>query len=524
MTAWWATGPVETTVAAAPRQSMELGSEDVAGREQLAPSNISLDDSRGRLEAVFGNALDSILFMDDEARFVDANPAASGLLGYELEEFQRLTVWDITPPLQIEMGRQLWEQFISSGKLSGEYTLVCRDGSLRDVEYRAVARIRPGLHFAIFHDITHRKLAEEKLRRSETQLAEAQRLTHIGSWIWNTVTGAVEWSDEMYRIFGLEPQSVSMTYEKVIRLIHEDDRTIVETALERTKRDHRPYELALRVLRQDDTVRWVHARGQLALDNEGQAVRMFGTIQDITERKQTQDQLAAYSARLKVLSSQLLAAQEAERRRIARELHDEIGQLLTAVKIDLQRIEQTPSPDGRSRGLTEVIDMIGRTLEHVRNLSLDLRPPMLDELGLAASLRWALDRHAQRAGFTGQLVEDTRFASRCPEVEIACFRVAQEALTNIARHARARHVRAELRCYAGELQFMIRDDGVGFDVPAARVRALQGGSLGLLGMQERAALLGGELEIESARWHGTEIRLRLPLDTTDETRSKGASS
>jgi PAS domain S-box-containing protein len=219
--------------------------------------------------------------------------------------------------------------------------------------------------------------------------------------------------------------------------------------------------------------------------------------------------------RLQTLSRQLIGVQEAECRRLARELHDEIGQALTAVKINLevaQNLADTPALGPR---LEESVGLIESTLQQVRDLSRDLRPSLLDDLGLVAALRWYVNRQAQRAGFIPQFVADPLETRLSPDLETACFRVAQEALTNVARHAQAQHVSVELRPGPPELQLIIRDDGVGFDVRAALERAAHGASLGLLGMQERVLLVGGQIDIESTPAQGTEIRARFPMSGTE---------
>jgi signal transduction histidine kinase len=242
----------------------------------------------------------------------------------------------------------------------------------------------------------------------------------------------------------------------------------------------------------------------------GELDHLAGAVDDMAEaleRRAAAHQHAEET--LQVLSRQLLEAQENERRHIARELHDEIGQALTAVKINLQSARRTPAAlDAYLEDSTSIVD---RTLQQVRTLSLDLRPALLDDLGLGAALRWYVDRQAQRGGFTVQCVTDPLEPRPRPELETACFRVAQEALTNVMRHAQAQHVRVELRQSGTELHLLIRDDGKGFDVQTAQQQAEQGASAGLLGMQERVWLVGGQIEIESALAQGTEIRVRFPL-------------
>jgi signal transduction histidine kinase len=204
-------------------------------------------------------------------------------------------------------------------------------------------------------------------------------------------------------------------------------------------------------------------------------------------------------------------AQEAERRLIARQLHDEIGQALTAVKLNLQTLQRAAGEPARGQ-LDDSIAIVEETLQRARSLSLELRPSMLDDLGLAAALRWYVDRQAQRAGLQVRVSAHLPDGRLPPDVETACFRVAQEALTNVLRHAQAQRVEVELRQDGAGLELVVRDDGVGFDVPAAQAAAVRGDSLGLLGMQERVALVGGDIKIESSPSHGTVVRASFPLE------------
>lgn len=214
--------------------------------------------------------------------------------------------------------------------------------------------------------------------------------------------------------------------------------------------------------------------------------------------------------RQRELARRLLTAQEEERRRLAVELHDELGQVLTAVKINLASLERSSRTLPASPHLREAIESVDRAMETVRDLALALRPSVLDDLGLPAALRWYADRLARDARIEAHLSIDA-LPRLAPELETTCFRVAQEALTNVARHARARRVWLDVHLRAGDLEFAVRDDGIGFDASAARDRAIGGASMGLLGMQERVTLVGGEFEVTNRPEGGTEVRARLPV-------------
>lgn len=229
---------------------------------------------------------------------------------------------------------------------------------------------------------------------------------------------------------------------------------------------------------------------------------------EISARKQAEDAL-------RTLSRQVLEAQENERRRLARELHDEIGQALTAVKFNLHAAQR--QPETLNARFDDSLEIVNRTLQQVRNLSLDLRPSMLDDFGLTAALNWYLERQAERVGFAVHTTLDTIPANLSLAITTTCFRIVQEAVTNTARHAEATDVRVTLRCRNQKLLLTVHDNGVGFDVNTAQQRAVRGFSMGLPGMQERARLVGGELVIISAPGDGTEVTATLPLETKGET-------
>jgi PAS domain S-box-containing protein len=234
----------------------------------------------------------------------------------------------------------------------------------------------------------------------------------------------------------------------------------------------------------------------------GRAARLV-VLNDITEQKRTQKELEVSEERLRALSRRLLEVQEAERARLARDLHDDVGQSLTALAIQLGSLARAAGPV--SNRVLECLDTARHALERVRQLSLSLRPLQLDDLGLTAALRSHLDRQASIGALTPHFDAADAPHEVAADVETACFRVAQEAITNVLRHARARNLWLRLFTAGGELALSVRDDGQGFDLEAARRRGAAGASLGLVGMEERVALAGGRLELRSAPGQGTVL-------------------
>jgi signal transduction histidine kinase len=216
------------------------------------------------------------------------------------------------------------------------------------------------------------------------------------------------------------------------------------------------------------------------------------------------------------LSDRLLSVQETDRAALAHELHDEFGQVLTAVKLQLQAVEQrTPSPR-----IEDCVALVDQVLQQVRSLSLDLRPAQLDDQGLAVALASHLARLSRQTGRTIGFQCGDDVPRLVGQRATACFRIVQEAITNALRHSGAGEIRVKLErvghdshddCAGASLRMVIRDDGVGFDPEVTRINALTGTSIGILGMQDRVNILGGALDIRSAPGTGTEVRVDIPL-------------
>lgn len=241
-------------------------------------------------------------------------------------------------------------------------------------------------------------------------------------------------------------------------------------------------------------------------------------ISDITERQRTQlalerlnRELEHSHERLRALSRRLLEVQEQERGRLARDLHDDIGQALTALKIQLESVPRAGVEAALRSRIEDCVETTQHTLERVRQLSLSLRPSQLDDLGLAAALRSHLDRQARVAGIASHFDALEAPAEIAADTETACFRVAQEAINNVLRHAHARNLWLRLFTERGELALSVRDDGSGFDVDSVRRRAGAPASLGLVGMEERVALAGGSFDLRSKPGAGTVMLATFPL-------------
>jgi PAS domain S-box-containing protein len=363
-----------------------------------------------------------------------------------------------------------------------------------------------------------REHALEKLKRSERRLAEAQQIAHIGSWERDLRTNEVTWSDELYSLFGLQANAIDLSYQQFLDFLAPQDVDRIRALVEKAIRDRSHFSCDYRITRADGGVRVLHDRGGVILNEEGEPIRLVGTAQDVSELRQAEQARQEYAAQLQALSRRLLEVQEEERRHLARELHDEVGQLLTGLRLLLKPAGDAQAGAGSSR-LEQAQAIVDQLLDKVRSLSFDLRPAVLDQLGLMPALHELFENYTKQTGvhvhFQHQDVEG-RFA---PDVETTAYRIVQQALTNVARHAGPLKGGVTVRVWTTEdrLSVQIEDRGRGFDAEAVLATPR---SSGLAGMRERVMLLQGELAIDSRPGAGTQITAELPLGrpTGEETR------
>jgi signal transduction histidine kinase len=249
--------------------------------------------------------------------------------------------------------------------------------------------------------------------------------------------------------------------------------------------------------------------------------RAMQEVKERVARQKAEAKRREYSGKMQMLSRRLVVVQETERRHLARELHEEIGQALTVAQMHLQALSQLPGAKTLAPHLSESLAAVERVLTQVDDISLNLRPSLLDELGLEPALRWYINRQATLAGLQAEVRVDPLARRLDPAVEIQCFRIAQEALSNVVKHAKARTVTVEVSHHDKRVHLSVRDDGVGFDVASLREKAVRGANLGLLGMEERATLACGRLQYHSTPGQGTEVHAWFPLKWADPAVSTG---
>ena len=364
-----------------------------------------------------------------------------------------------------------------------------------------------------------RRLAEEARRLSQQRFEAVAQAATDAIWDLNLETRIVWWSDGMHQLFGYPAEEVSSKLEWWVERLHPEDKDRVLGAIQELgERGGRTWRGSYRFRRKDGSYASVLDRGFILSDNAGKPVRIVGGISDVTEQRQAEQALENSRRQLRALSARLQWVREQERARVAREIHDELGQVLTALKINLDWLERKLGVRDNDPSLNPLLDRVVESAEiadsaisSVQKITSDLRPSSLDNLGLAAALDHEAQRFQQRTGIACKLKLPADSLELPAEAATAVFRIFQEALTNVARHAQATEVRAALQSEADQVVLQVEDNGRGISSAALTDKK----SLGLLGMRERAAVLGGEVVVVALQPGGTRVTLRLPRAATD---------
>lgn len=364
-------------------------------------------------------------------------------------------------------------------------------------------------------DVTERKEDERAVIENRARLLDAERLARFGHFSLDLRSGGWTLSESLCHLLGREPAAV-LAYQKGLELVHSDDRAGLVDHMKRDVLEARlPLDHTYRMLRADDgQARWMHGLGALHCDSQGQPLRLLGTVQDVTESRLATERLEQSQEELRRLSASLNTAREEERRHFSRELHDELGQRLQAIKLELSSMLAANPDDAalaeRVRALLRSVDV---TVAATRRIAADLRPAMLDDLGLGAAIEWLAHDWAARARLDIHLDIEPLDDVLTGAAATAVYRIVQEGLTNVTRHARAHSVLIGMRRQGTELVVAVEDDGFGLAPGDTEKRS----SHGLMGIRERARLLGGRAAISNAPGGGCRLEVRLPADRVDSS-------
>ncbi|MEW6084129.1 MAG: PAS domain S-box protein [Chloroflexota bacterium] len=442
-----------------------------------------------------------------DGKFIDANDSFCRMFEFTREEVIGHTSTELKMWTPEERNKLIDEQIRSGGLQDFELQARSKSGRIVNLLFssKPIELAGEPHHITTMIDITERKRAEEQIKfqaRLLAQVNDAVIATDENRIItyWNRAAEELHgWSAD---------EAIGRSTNEVARAdFSEAQRADALRQLSETGY----FSTEVLVHPRNKEPIWLEGKTSTLRDESGRITGYLAVNRDMTERKLAEEELRANRDRLAELSRQLVHTHETESRAIGRELHDQIGQMLTALKLTLEIAPQLP-PQQAAKKLTGAHELLDDLISRVSRLSLELRPAILDDLGLIPALLWHVNRYQEQSGihveFTHSGMEHRRFDF---EVETTVYRVVQESLTNVARHARTARARLDVRAGSEEIVIRIEDEGAGFDPHAALAL-----NRGLTGMRERVSLLGGSFEIESQPGKGTKKLIRLPLKEKQE--------
>lgn len=485
--------------------------------ENLAKANEHLKEreQKQRKEQLFNKALlDSLpgiyyLYSYPDLKMVGWNKQHETIFGYEADEMHGRSIFDLQISEDEEQTRKTIDSYGAQDQIVMEAPMLTKDGRLIPFLLTAVKFESEGRQYlmGVGTNISERKQAEEALRDSKAILTKAQQIAHVGSWEYDCKNDRMKCSDEIFRIFGFQQGEVEPTLDLFYGMVHRDDYPVLMDRIEEVKKLHVPLNIDLRILYSNGEQRFIHERSEMIFDSNDTPNKWIGTVHDITQRKRIEEELQKSLERLQQLSQHIEQARENERLNIARELHDDLGQALTAVKIDLEIIKQNASDTNVKEKLEDVKVLVGQTIRTVQRITSQLRPEIIDDLGLEAAIDWYTKEYAKRYNIEVFLdIEKSIPISNKDSLPL--FRILQESLTNIARHAGANYIEILLNTQGDYIQFVVTDNGVGISEEEINSKK----SFGIMSMKERAASLGGTFQINRGEKFGSKIMITFPIN------------
>ncbi|HEX6728007.1 MAG TPA: PAS domain S-box protein, partial [Nitrospira sp.] len=466
--------------------------------------------------------LPNMIFVKDakDLTFVRLNKAGEDLLGHSREALMGKSDYDFFPKEEADFFTQKDRQVLQTGGLMDipEEVIETKHQGLRILHTKKIPIYddigKPRYLLGISEDITERKRTEDALKKSEDRYRSIFEKAVEGIF-QTTLDGTyVAVNPALARIYGYDsPADLIATITDIASQLYVDpERRDEFLRLMQAQEEVTGFEAL--VYRKDGAFMWISESARTLRDRAGTVIGYEGTVEDITERKRAEGRLRVTLDQVRALSGRLATVQEEERFRIARELHDELGVKLTCLKIDLSRVmslvENSVRPALRDKlndRVRSMVEQVDSTIAAVQRLVSQLRPALLDNLGLVAAIEWQSQDFQKRTGISCTCVSNADDIAMEPERATAALRICQEALTNTARHAQATAVMITVTSQPDSLQMTVTDNGVG--IPDTRASDRR--SFGLLGMQERAAQCGGTVTIEGDPEKGTTVTLCLPV-------------
>jgi PAS domain S-box-containing protein len=377
----------------------------------------------------------------------------------------------------------------------------------------------------LMSDVTERKIAEEELLKYKKVLEEVLKFKEerlqllfeanmIGIWDWDLQTDEVFFNPNWLKSLGYHPSEMRPhSFTEFLETVHPEDQKFVHEAIMKRIHEKKSYEIDYRIILPDNSVRIVHGKSKVFYDGVGNPERIIGSICDITESKKAEKNLSNSRQQLRDLSNKLQTVREEEKKHISREIHDELGQTLTAIKLDLTWLEKriNVSEPLITDKIKSIYSHLHDSLETVRRVSTELRPQVLDVMGFCEALQWQVEKFTRNTDINCQLNIEPEGIRLQPELSTDLFRIFQEGLTNISRHSKATNVLIDFVENEKDYELCVKDDGVGIH----RSGIDHTKSLGLLGMRERALIWNGRVEIKGIIGEGTLLKVNIPKVKND---------
>ncbi len=502
--------------------------QDITDRKRAEEA---LRESEERFRATFENAGVGMALLDMQGHPFKSNPAFRQMLGYSEQEFSRMSFTEFTHPDDRDFGWRLYNELVAGkhDKYGIEIRYLKKGGGvvwgLSIVSLVKDMQGRPMYTIGMVEDITERKRAEEALRQSEQRYKDF--ISHSTEGVWRVDLDqpipidlpAEEILERILEYGYLAECNLAharhfgySTVEEIVGkrlcdLIPPSDQERMESFRLSARRGWQTG--AVEFLGRDRSGNFKYfLRTEIPIVENGMLVNVWGITRDTSEIKRVEEERQHSVEQLRALAARLQSIREEERKKVSREIHDQLGQALTAIKIDLSSlVRELPAGDDQpTNRASSILKLVDESIQAVRRIATELRPGILDDLGLVAAIEWAGEDFQARTGTTCRLDLPQEDIAVDPERAAAIFRIFQETLTNVVRHADASEVKVQLTKDDGNLTLEVHDNGKGI----REDKFLASGSLGILGMRERAMLLGGVLTISGPPGKGTTVWVRIP--------------
>lgn len=449
-----------------------------------------------------------------------ANNAYAHIYEFEVKEIIGKKVWELHQDKEfINNTKKFFKKLNDGTSIPQSVTSIriTKTGKKIEVQidwnFKRDADNKPIGYLKVVTDITEKKRIERILNQQRLVLTQAEELAHLGSWKFNKETGVLYWSDELFRIYGEDKYTFEPTFEEYRKRIHPEDRIRVFKLIETAINEGIPFSQIERIIRPDGEIRILSSSGVPQKSDSGKVIGLFGSCLDVTEYKKIERELLNSQKKLRALSANQQATREEERSKLAREIHDEFGQILTAVNMDIGLLidelvhNQKINKEIFFSNLESIEQMIEKAIKTIQNIATELRPDVLDHLGLIPALKWQLKDFEKRYSIETWLENSEENLDIDNEKKIALFRIFQESLTNVARHSKATKLTVVISRNNNLFEMRIIDNGIGIDKEL--LDSIE--SIGLIGIRERMVLLNGELHIKTRPHKGTELHIKMPL-------------